>query len=284
MKYAANNQSRVGLSQLKILSGNDDKFYAGCTLNGGAIGVERLASPFDPSVSKLSGPDRLAFSGYGRGAWSAVGCLSIIVCCNRNQRQVQGIGAEGGWRLGDVSSDPFGGVFMTFHSGIPGENVLLEVRGARRQICRQGDYYYHLEYPRNDDSCVLNDPSLLSCGLDRQFRISGYHFQTAAREPIDSHVVHKLLSTRTPAIPWTQSGFVSPGSLGHHSCETFLGLSITVQTDKQSCNIGCTPDAWCWRHVWELHPSLPSSCSVVLASLQHARCRMVVTQIPVGPF
>ena len=140
MKQAATNQCCIGLSQLKSVSGNDDKFYDGCTLNGGAIGVECLASPFDPSVSKLSGPDRLVFSGYGRGAWSAVGCLSTVFCCNHNQRQVQGIGAEGGWRLGDVSSDPFGGVFIIFHSGIPGGNVLLEVRGARRQIRREGDY------------------------------------------------------------------------------------------------------------------------------------------------
>ena len=85
---------------------------------------------------------------------------------------------------------------------------------------------------------------------------------------------------------WAEFGFVSPeffSSVGHHSCETFLGLSITVQGDNESCNIGCTPDAWCWRHVWELHPSLASSRSVVLVSLQHARCRIVVTQIPVGP-
>ena len=88
MKQAATIQSCIGLSQLKSLSGNDDKFYAGCTLNGGAIGVECLASPFDPSVSKLSGPDRLVFSGYGRGAWSAVGCLSTVFCCKHNQRQV----------------------------------------------------------------------------------------------------------------------------------------------------------------------------------------------------
>ena len=176
MKQAATNYSPVGLSQLTILSGNDDKFYVGCTLNGEAIGVERLALLFDPSVSKLSSQDRLAFSGYGRGAWSAVGCLSIVCCCNHNQRQVQGIGAEGGWRLGDVSSDPFGGVFITFHSHIPGENVLLEVRGARRQICRQGDYYYHLEYPRNDSSLVVNDPSLLCCGLDGQLQSSGFHY------------------------------------------------------------------------------------------------------------
>ena len=134
MKYAAHNQSLVGTSQLMILSGNDDHFYVGRTLNVGAVGVERLALPFDPSVSNFSGSDSLAFSGYGIGAWSSVGCLSIILRCNRNQKQVQAIDAEGGWRLCDVSSDLFGGVFITFHSGVPGGVIFCwrcEVQGGR---------------------------------------------------------------------------------------------------------------------------------------------------------
>ena len=96
--------------------------------------------------------------------------------------------------------------------------------------------------------------------------------------------MHDLLSPRTPAILWTESDLESPGSIsfiGQHSCESGLGLSITVQRDHESVNPGCTPRAGCWRHVSDFHPYPVSSCSVV-ASLQHARCRIVVTQIPVG--
>ena len=61
------------MSQLMILSGNDDHFYVGCTLNEGAVGVERLALLIDPSVANISGSDSLALSGYGIGAWSSGG-------------------------------------------------------------------------------------------------------------------------------------------------------------------------------------------------------------------
>ena len=122
------------MSQLMILSGNDDHFYVGCTLNDGAVGVERLALLFDTSVSTFSESDALAFSGYGLGAWTSVGSLSISLGCNCNQKQVRAIDAGGGWRLRDVSSDLFGGVFITFHSGVPGGVIFCwrcEVQGGR---------------------------------------------------------------------------------------------------------------------------------------------------------
>ena len=89
MKDAEDHQSHVGFSQLKILSGSDDQFYAGCTLNGGAMGVERMAMPFDLSASELSVSDRLALSGYGHDAWTQAGCLSFALRCNFNDQVIE---------------------------------------------------------------------------------------------------------------------------------------------------------------------------------------------------
>ena len=101
-------------------------------------------------------------------------------------------------------------------------------------------------------------------------------------QPIDSVMGHGLLKLLSTRIPAEAGSCVSPESLsdvGQYSCGTLLCLSISVQKDKESYNIACTPNACCWVHVSELN----FKCPVVLLSLQHARCRIVVTQIPVGP-
>ena len=101
-----------------------------------------------------------------------------------------------------MSFDPFGGVFINLDLGIPGGNVLLEVRGARRQLRNQDEFIYALEYPKNVHSCAPSDPCVLSWGLDGQFRCSGRQRQTMVPQPIDSVMGHgllKLLSTRIPA-------------------------------------------------------------------------------------
>ena len=137
----------VGLLQLEILSHDGDMFYAGCTLNRRVIGVERMASLSVPCIAGLSDSDRSAYLGNSSGAWTEAGCLSMIFRCNRNPGEVQATGAEGCWRFGNVSFDPFGGVFINLDLGIPGGNVLLEVRGARRQLRYQGVSIYELERP-----------------------------------------------------------------------------------------------------------------------------------------
>ena len=53
-------------------------------------------------------------------------------------------------------------------------------------------------------------------------------------------------------------------------------VHISVQENKETYNIDCTPT---YIHVRELN----FKCPVAILSLQHARCRIVVTQIPVGP-
>ena len=165
----------VGLLQLELLSNDGDMFYAGCTLNRRVIGVERMASLSVPCIAGLSDSDR---SAYFSGPWTEVGCLSMIFRCNRNPGEVQATGAEGCWRLGNVSCDPFGGVFINLDLGIPGGNVLLEVRGARRQLRNQDESIYALEYPKNVHSCAPSDPCVLSWGLDGQFHCSGRQRQT----------------------------------------------------------------------------------------------------------
>ena len=53
--------------------------------------------------------------------------------------------------------------------------------------------------------------------------------------------------------------------------------------NKETYNIDWTPtyihNACCWIHVRELN----FKCPVSILSLHHVRCRIVVTQIPVGP-
>ena len=128
---AAVDHNSVGLLQFELLSNDGDMFYAGCTLNRRVIGVERTASVSIPGTAGLSDSDR---SAYLSRPWTEVGCLSMIFRCNRNPGEVQATGAEGCWRLGNVSCDPFGGVFLSLDLGIPSGNVWLEVRGARRQF------------------------------------------------------------------------------------------------------------------------------------------------------
>jgi len=66
---------------------------------------------------------------------------------------------------------------------------------------------------------------------------------------------------------------------------TYVCMYICTYTSlyKETYNIDCTPtyihNACCWIHVRELN----FKCPVAILSLQHARCRIVVTQIPVGP-
>ena len=268
----------VGLLRLKILSHDGDTFYAGCTLNHPLIEVESMDSVSVPCIVGLSDSDRSAYF-----SWPSTekGCFSMIIRCNRNPGEVQATGAEGCWRLGNVSCDPFGGVFINLDLGIPGGNVLLEVRGARRQLRNQDEFIYALEYPKNVHSCAPSDPCVLSWGLVGQFRCSARHHQTMDPQPIDSVIggLSKLLSTRIPAEAGSSTSPESLSDVGQFSCGTPLCLSISVQQDKVSYNIACTPNACCWVHVSELN----FKCPVVLLSLQHARCRIVVTQIPVGP-
>ena len=183
-----------------------------------------------------------------------------------------------------MSFDPFGGVFINLNLGIPGGNVLLEVRGARRQLRKQDECFYQLNYPKDVHSCAQVDPRVHACGLNGQFHCSVKDIQTMTQQPIDSvtgHGLLKLLSTRIPVCCDTGIS-LSPeylSSAGQYSCRTLLCLSISVQEDTETCNIACTPDAGCWLHVSQLN----FRCPAVLLSLQHARRRIVVTQIPIGP-
>ena len=115
-----------------------------------------------------------------------------------------------------MSCDPFGGVFINLDLGIPGGNVLLEVRGAWRQLRYQDEFIYQLEYPKNVHSCAPSDPCVRSCRLDGQFRCSGRQYQTMARQPIDSVMgrgLLKLLSTRIPLwVERSQEFLASVGS------------------------------------------------------------------------
>ena len=99
----------VGLLRLKILSHDGDTFYAGCTLNHPLIEVERMDSVSVPCIVGFSDSDRSAYFSW---PWTEKGCLSMIIRCNRNPGEVQATGAEGCWRLGNVSCDPFGGVLI----------------------------------------------------------------------------------------------------------------------------------------------------------------------------
>ena len=201
--------------------------------------------------------------------WHQVGCLSMIFRCNRNPSEVQ---------------VPFGEVFINLNLGIPGGNVLLEVRGARRQLRKQNECFYQLNYPKDVHSCAQGDPCVHVCGLNGQFHCSVKDCRTFAQQRIDSvngHGLLKLLSTRIPVCCDTGSS-ISPESLSsseQYLPRSLLCLSISVQQDTETCNIACTPDAGCWLHVSQLN----FRCPAVLLSLQHARRRIVVTQIPIGP-
>ena len=209
----------------------------------------------------------------------------MILRCNRDPSEIQvPYTAEACWRLGSVNRDPFGGAFIEFDLGIPGGNVLLEVRGARRQLRQQDECFYQLNYPRDVHSCAQDDPCVAVCGLNGEFHCSVKDVRTFTQQRIDSvhcHRLLKLLSTRIPCCCDTGSS-LSPESLssaGPYFCRSLLCLSISVQQDTTTLNIACTPDAGCWLHVGQLNFRCPS----VLLSLQHGRRRVVVTQIPIVP-
>ena len=97
----------------------------------------------------------------------------MILRFNRGPSQVQvPYIDEPCWRLGSVSYDPFAGVFINLNLGIPGGNVLLEVRGARRQLRKQDECFYQLNYPKDVHSCAQGDPRVHACGLNGQFHCS----------------------------------------------------------------------------------------------------------------
>ena len=56
--------------------------------------------------------DRSDGRGYGAGAWTEASSLGVILGRLGNPGEPAATGGEGGWRLGDVSSDKFGGVFL----------------------------------------------------------------------------------------------------------------------------------------------------------------------------
>ena len=183
-----------------------------------------------------------------------------------------------------MSYDPFAGVFINFSVGVPGGNVIVEVQGARRQLRKQNECVYELNYPKDIHSCDPDDPCVHVCGLKAQFHCTVQDCRKFTPQRIDSvngHRLLELLSTRFPVCCDTGSG-ISPESFS--SSEKYLptnllGLSISVQEDTESWHIGCTPDAGCWLHVKKISFKRP----VVLISLQHARRRIVVTQVPLGP-
>ena len=268
----------IGLLQQEILSNDGDEFYVGSMLDPRVAGVERMDA-LPAGLSDLDG------SAFFSAPWNQVGSLSMILRCNRDPSEVQvPYTAEACWRLGSVSCDPFGGVTINFNSGIPGGNVLLEVRGARRQLRKQDECFYQLNYPKDVHSCSQGDPRVHVCGLNGQFHCSVKDCRTFTQQRIDSvngHGLLKLLSTRIPCCCDTGSS-ISPESLssaGPYLCRSLLCLSISVQQDTTTFNIACTPDAGCWLHVGQLNFRCPS----VLFSLQHGRRRFVVTQIPIGP-
>ena len=56
-------------------------------------------------------------------------------------------------------------------------------------------------------------------------------------------------------------------------------ISVYKKTRRLTTLTALLHNACCWIHVSELN----FKCPVAILSLQHARCRIVVTQIPVGP-
>ena len=227
----------------------------------GTMSCGHLCSP-----AGMSDLDR---SAHCPAPWYQVGCFSMIFRCNRNPSEVQ---------------VPFGEVFINLNLGIPGGNVLLEVRGARRQLCRQDECFYQLNYPKDVHVSALDDPRVVRCGLNGQFHCSVTDSLTYIQQSFDSvygEGLIKLLLTRIP-VCCDKGSSISPESLsfaGQYRCSTLFCLSILVQEDTDACNIASTLDAGCWLHVSHLN----FRCLAVLLSLQHARRRIVVTQIPIGP-
>ena len=238
-----------------------------CALDRRVFGVERMESP----PVGLSDMDMFA---YCCAPWHQVGCLSMIICCNRNHFEVLvPYAAEVCWRLGSVRLVPFGGVLIHLNLGIPGGNVLLKVRGAGRQLRKRDEGVHQLNYPKDVSSCAQFDPRVHRCGLTGQFHCSVKDCRTFTQQPFD--VVNclallKLLSTRIPVCGDSGSS-ISPDSLsssGQYRRGTLLCLSISAQADTETCNIACTPHAGCWLHVSLLNfrrsvfASLTATCSL----------------------
>ena len=60
-------------------------------------------------------------------------------------------------------------------------------------------------------------------------------------------------------------------------------IHISAQKDNETYNIDCTPTYTMFVVGFMSVSSISSVLLYILLSLQHARCRIVVTQIPVGP-
>ena len=153
-----------------------------------------------------------------------------------------------------MTYDPVAGVFINFSVEAPGGNVVLEVRGGSRQLRKQKGCVYELNYPKDFHSCDPDDPCVHVCGLNAQFHCTVQDCRTFTRQRIDSvngHRLLELLPTRFLVCCDTASA-ISPAFFPNQKSirpTSLLGLSISVQKDAKSWNIGCTPDAGCWLHV-----------------------------------
>ena len=130
-------------------------------------------------------------------------------------------------------------LFINFSLGIPGGKVLLEVRGARRQLRKQNGCFYQLNNSKDFHSCDPDDPYLHVCGLNAQFHCTVTDCRTCTQQRIDSVNGHGLLdqlSTRFPVC--CDTGLeISPESFS--STEQYLptslvGLSISVHKDTET--------------------------------------------------